>query len=56
MVDRQKPTHDLASRAARALRDPAVATNRTIRELAGRVLADEKNAPQQHRPVGRKRR
>ena len=49
MVDRQKPTHDLASRAGRALQNPGSASKKTIRELAGRVLADERNAPQQHR-------
>lgn len=49
-MSEKKPTDNLASAAARALKDPKTATPSIIKSLAARVLDSEKNDPGPHRP------
>lgn len=48
MAEKQKPTKNLASNAARALKT-GTASKKTVKSMAARILADEKNDPEPHK-------
>lgn len=51
MAEKQKPYPDIVRRAAEILRDPKTATQRDAQRMAGRILDDQKNDPQKHKPT-----
>ena len=55
MAERQKPTPSVVHRAAQILKDPKTATREDARRMAGRILDDQKNDPQKHKPTPRGR-
>ncbi|KGV55995.1 MULTISPECIES: hypothetical protein [Burkholderia] len=48
VAEKQKPTKNLASNAARALKT-GTASKKTVKSMAARILADEKNDPEPHK-------
>ena len=54
MAERQKPIPSIVKRAAEILRNPKVATRRDAQRMAGRILDDQKNDPQKHKPTKRR--
>ena len=50
MSEKQKPRPPIVTTAARALKNPKTVTLTGIRDMAGRILADQKNDPQPHKP------
>jgi hypothetical protein len=54
MVVKQKPAKPLVHRAAEALRS-GKASKKTIQEMAGRILDDQKNAPKKHKVAAKKK-
>jgi hypothetical protein len=51
MAEKQRPIPAVVKRAAKILRDPSIATPRDAQRMAGRILDDQKNDPQKHKPV-----
>jgi len=51
MVERENPKPETVSDAGRALRSPQTVTQRQVRDMAGRILSDQKNDPVPHRLV-----
>lgn len=45
MVEKQKPEYDVVKRAAHLIKKPEDAKPQDIKRMAGRILNDEKNAP-----------
>jgi hypothetical protein len=54
VAEKQKPAKNLASNAARALKTGS-ASKKTIKSMAARILADEKNDPEPHHRGPKKR-
>ncbi|MFM0236247.1 hypothetical protein [Paraburkholderia sediminicola] len=54
MAEKQKPAKKLASNAARAIKTGS-ASKKTIKSMAARILADEKNDPEPHKNGPKKR-
>jgi hypothetical protein len=52
----EKPMPDLVKMAARALKKPETASKRTIQRMAARILDDQKNDPEPHKPSPKKRK
>jgi hypothetical protein len=48
VAEKQKPAKNLASNAARALKT-GTASKKTVKSMAARILADEKNDPEPHK-------
>lgn len=51
MAEKQKPIPKIVKIAAKAIKDPSAATKAEIKSMAARILDDQKNDPQPHRPV-----
>ena len=51
MTEKQKPARDLVKAAGKALADDGTMPPKTIRRASGRLLADQKNDPQPHKPA-----
>lgn len=47
----EKPFPDIVKTAARVLKHPETATREDARRMAARILDDQKNDPEPHRPV-----
>lgn len=50
MAAKQKPQEDLVKLAGRAMTHPEQLTGSEIKRLAGRILDDQKNDPEEHAP------
>jgi hypothetical protein len=50
MAEKQKPQVDIVKRAAKLIKDPAAATKSDIKRMAARILDDQKNDPEPHKP------
>lgn len=55
MAERQKPFPDIVQTAARVLKHPETATREDARRMAARILDDQKNDPEPHRPTAPRR-
>jgi hypothetical protein len=53
MPEKQKPIPKIVHIAAKAMNDPKSVSNADIKSMAARILDDQKNDPQPHRPVKR---
>jgi len=49
MAEKQRPKPAIVQVAARALKNPETATKAEIKEMAARILADQKNDPEPHK-------
>jgi hypothetical protein len=56
MSEKQRPYPDIVHVAARVLQNPQTATQWDAQRMAARILDDERNDPDPHRPTRRKRR
>lgn len=56
MTERQKPFPDIVQVAARILQNPRTATQEDARRMAARILDDQRNDPEPHKPAPRGRR
>ncbi len=50
MAEKQKPIPKIVTTAAKAMKDPSSVTKAEIKSMAARILDDQKNDPQPHRP------
>jgi hypothetical protein len=50
MAEKQKPTPAIVKKAAHFMKHPEDATKRDIKSMAARLLDDQRNDPQQHKP------
>jgi hypothetical protein len=53
MPEFQKPYPDIVKTAARVLKHPETATRQDAKRMAARILDDQKNDPEPHRPATR---
>ncbi len=51
MPERQKPQPDIVHVAARVLQNPRTATIEDAQRMAARILDDQRNDPEPHKPV-----
>jgi len=51
MAEKQKPTPKIVKTAAKAMNDPGSVTKAEIKSMAARILDDQRNDPQPHKPV-----
>jgi hypothetical protein len=56
MAEKQKPIPGIVKKAAKFMKHPEEATKADIKSMAARLLDDQKNDPEPHRPSGRGRR
>jgi hypothetical protein len=54
MPEKQKPMPAIVKVASRVLKHPETATLRDAQKMAARIMDDQKNDPQPHKPVGRR--
>lgn len=54
MAEKQKPQPPIVKRAAILIKDPAKATNADVKKMAARILDDQKNDPEPHKPGPKK--
>ena len=50
MAEKQKPQADIVKKAAKFMKHPETATKTDIKRMAGRILDDQKNDPEPHKP------
>jgi hypothetical protein len=50
MAEKQKPIPAIVKKAAHLIKKPEEATKADIRSMAARVLDDQKNDPEPHKP------
>jgi hypothetical protein len=50
MAEKEKPQPDIVKKAAKFMKDPSSATPTDIKRMAARILDDQKNDPQPHKP------
>jgi hypothetical protein len=55
MPEKQKPQPDIVKTAAKALKDPSAVTPEEIKRMAARILDDQKNDPEPHKPAPAKK-
>jgi len=56
MAEKQKPTPTIVKKAAHFMKHPEDATKRDIKSMAARLMDDQKNDPQPHRPAKKTKR
>jgi hypothetical protein len=56
MAEKEKPLPGIVRVAARVIKKPETATKQDIKSMAARILDDQKNDPQQHRPVNKQKK
>jgi hypothetical protein len=56
MSEKQKPRPPIVSTAARALHNPKTVSLQDIKDMAGRILTDQRNDPQPHKPQSPKKK
>ncbi len=56
MAEKQKPTPTIVKKAAHFMKHPEDATKRDIKSMAARLLDDQKNDPEPHKPAKKTRR
>ena len=54
MAEKQKPNPRIVTVAAKAMKHPETVTQKEIKRMAARILDDQKNDPEQHKPARRK--
>ena len=54
MAEKQKPKPPIVKRAAILLEEPEKATNTDVKKMAARILDDQKNDPEPHKPAPEK--
>jgi len=54
MVEKQRPYPDIVHIAARILQNPRTATLEDAQRMAARILDDERNDPEPHKPISRR--
>jgi hypothetical protein len=55
MAEKQKPQPKIVTVAAKAIKHPETVTLAEIKSMGARILDDQKNDPQPHKPVPPKR-
>jgi hypothetical protein len=56
VAEKQKPIPAIVKKAAHFMKHPEDATKRDVKSMAARLLDDQKNDPQPHRPAKKTRR
>jgi hypothetical protein len=56
MAEKQKPIPAIVKKAAEFLHHPEKATKADVKSMAARILDDQKNDPEPHRPIDRTKR
>ena len=51
MAEKQKPIPSIVKRAATLLSKPELATKKDIKSMSARILDDQRNDPEKHKPV-----
>lgn len=51
MTVKQKPIPAIVKKAAILIKHPETATKRDVKEMAGRLLDDQRYAPKPHKPM-----
>jgi len=54
--EKQKPAPPLVTAAAKGMKKPETVTKAQVKGMSGRIMDDEKNDPEPHRPKPRKGR
>jgi len=54
MAEKEKPIPRIVKTASRAMKHPETVSLRDIKSMGARIMDDQRNDPQPHRPVGRK--
>jgi hypothetical protein len=54
MAEKQKPIPAIVKKAATLIKHPETATKADVKSMAARILDDQKNDPEPHRPTRRK--
>ena len=55
MPEKQRPQPEIVKTAAKALKDPSAVTPEEIKRMAARILDDQKNDPEPHKPASAKK-
>jgi hypothetical protein len=55
MSEKQRPQPKIVAVAAKAMNDPKSVTPAQIKSMAARILDDQRNDPQKHKPVPKPR-
>jgi hypothetical protein len=55
MAEKEKPIPRIVKTASRAMKHPETVSLRDIKSLAARIMDDQKNDPDPHRPIGRRK-
>jgi hypothetical protein len=56
MAEKQKPIPGIVKKAAHFMKHPEDATKRDIKSMAARLMDDQKNDPQPHKPTKKTKR
>jgi hypothetical protein len=54
MAEKQKPTPAIVKKAAHLMKHPELATKADIKSMAARIMDDQKNDPEPHKPKGKR--
>jgi len=55
MAEKEKPIPRIVKTASRAMKHPETVSLRDIKSMGARIMDDQRNDPEPHRPMGRRK-